>query len=69
MENWELIMSTKDSARAELTRALLEQNNFKAVILDKKDSNYPVFGFFEVYVPNDEAEAAKNILANEISPE
>jgi|AntAceMinimDraft_5_1070358.scaffolds.fasta_scaffold341305_2 hypothetical protein len=69
MENWELIMSTKNSARAELTRALLEQNELKAVILNKKDSNYPMFGFFEVYVPNDEAEAAKNIMANEISPE
>lgn len=69
MENWEMIMSTKNSARAELTRALLEQNNLKAVILNKKDSNYPMFGFFEVYVPNDEAETAKNIMTNEISPE
>ncbi len=69
MENWELILSSKDSARAEIAKGMLQEQQIHAVIMDKKDSNYPVFGFFEVYVPLEDAERAKTILTNEITPE
>jgi hypothetical protein len=69
MENWEKIMHTEQSARAEIARGLLEQHGINAVIVNKKDSNYTVFGYFEVFVPIQDVEAAKRYLADEVSPE
>lgn len=70
MENWESVMNTKNSARAEIARGILEQNGINAVILDKKDSSYSnIFGYADVMVPTEYVEAAKALLANEVSPE
>ena len=70
MENWESVMNTKNSARAEIARGLLEQNGINAVILDKKDSSYSnIFGYADVMVPSEYVEAAKALLANEVSSE
>lgn len=69
MENWERILNTKNSARAEIARGMLEEHGINAVIINKKDSNYPMFGFFEVLVPLQDADIAKTLLANEISSE
>lgn len=69
MENWERIMNTKNSARAEIARGVLEEHGINAVIINKKDSNYPMFGFFEVLVLLQDVENAKNLLTDENSPE
>lgn len=69
MENWERILRTDNSARAEIARGSLEEHGINAVIVNKKDSNYTVFGYFEVFVPVQDAEAAKSFLTDENSPE
>ncbi|MPR32537.1 putative signal transducing protein [Salmonirosea aquatica] len=70
MENWESVMNTKNSAQAEIARGLLEQNGIDAVIMDRKDSSYSnIFGYAEVLVPVEYVEAAKALLANEVTPE
>jgi Zn-dependent membrane protease YugP len=70
MENWESVMNTKNTARAEIARGLLEQNGIDAVIMDRKDSSYSnIFGYADVMVPIEYVEAAKALLANEVSPE
>jgi hypothetical protein len=70
MDNWINVMTTTNSSRAEIARGILEQNGINAVLMDKKDSSYSnIFGYVEVMVPTENAEAAKTILDNEITPE
>lgn len=70
MENWESIMKTKNAVQVEIARGLLEQNGIMAVVMDKKDSSYSnIFGYVELLVPRQDAEAAKALLDNEIKPE
>lgn len=64
MDNWEKILVTEVSSRAELTRIALENNDIRVVVLNKKDSSY-LLGVFEIYVPVEQAEAARQILDNE----
>jgi hypothetical protein len=65
MENWESVFKTGQNVRAEIARSVLEENGINAVIINKQDSNYPVFGFSEVFVPINEAALALTILTNE----
>ncbi|WP_373513194.1 DUF2007 domain-containing protein [Persicitalea sp.] len=69
MDNWTNILTTKTAARAEIARGILEQNGINAVLMDKIDNYSNHFGYVEVRVPTENAEAAKTILANEITPE
>lgn len=70
MDNWINVMTTANSARAEIARGVLEQNGINAVLMDKKDSSYSnIFGYVEVMVPIENAEAAKTLIANEVTPE
>ena len=63
-------MTTTNSARAEIARGVLEQNGINAVLMDKKDSSYSnIFGYVEVMVPTENAEVAKTLIANEVTPE
>lgn len=63
--NWVKVFASKQIIRAELVRESLEQNEIAAVILDKKDSNYPIFGVYEVHVPESELSNAQSIIADE----
>jgi len=49
---------------AKLKCALLKQQGFKAVVINKQDSSY-LFGEAELYVPQDEVIRAKRILNEE----
>jgi Zn-dependent membrane protease YugP len=70
MENWESIMKTKNAVQVEIARGFLEENGIVAVVMDKKDSSYSnIFGYVELLVPRQDAEAAKALLDNEIKPE
>ena len=69
MDNWENILTTNNSSKAEIARGILEQNGINAVLMDKKDNYSNHFGYIEVMVPLENAEAAKALLANEITPE
>lgn len=66
-ENWEKVLVTPVFHRAELAKFLLAEHEIEAVVLNKKDSNYVVFGSCEVYVPTKDAILARIILDNEIS--
>jgi hypothetical protein len=52
MSQWEKLYETPVKHRAEMMRALLENNNIPTVILNKQDSSY-LFGHFEVHVHTD----------------
>jgi hypothetical protein len=64
-ENWIKVFESKELIRAEITRETLEQNGIAAVIVNKKDSLYPVFGVCEVHVPAKDLITAQNILSDE----
>lgn len=63
--NWSKVYDTKQMIRAEIAREKLEENGIAAVILDKKDSLYPVFGTCEVHVSESDFVRAQTIIANE----
>lgn len=64
-ENWAKAYQSEQAVRAEIAREILEQNGIAAVIMNKQDSSYPIFGRFEVHVPVADLEKAQTILTNE----
>ncbi|TLU98983.1 putative signal transducing protein [Dyadobacter luticola] len=64
-ETWVKAYQSSQAIRAEIARELLEQGGIAAVIMNKKDSSYPVFGMYEVHVPASELSQAQIILTNE----
>ena len=55
MENWTCVYTTNQVYKAEAVKDLLIEENIEAVVVNKKDSAYTVFGEVELYVqPEDE---------------
>ena len=63
-ENWGKVYNTRQMIRAEIAREILEQNGIAAVIVNKQDSSYPIFGMCEVHVPVSDLAQAQTILEN-----
>ena len=63
MEGWTLVHSDGQTFGAELVKSQLEAEGIQAVVLNKRDSSYGMFGPVEVYVPISEAERAQSCLA------
>lgn len=51
MSNWEKIFSTRVYAEAAIIKGMLEGNQIPVQILNKQDSNYPMFGDIQIFVP------------------
>ena len=64
-DNWVKAFQSEQMIRAEIAREILEQNGIAAVIVDKKDSSYPIFGMYEVHVPAGDFSQAQTIITNE----
>ncbi|NIJ53563.1 putative signal transducing protein [Dyadobacter arcticus] len=64
-ENWVKAYQSTQPIRAEIAREILEQNGIAAVIVDRKDSSYPIFGMCEVHVPAGDLSRAQTILTDE----
>lgn len=66
-ENWESIYTTPLPYRAELAKALLQEHEILAVVVNKQSSSYPDIGWgkVEVHVLAKDAVLAKVILENE----
>ena len=55
MENWKCVYTTDQAYQAELVKGYLANENVEAVVFNKKDSAYTMFGELEVLVqPEDE---------------
>jgi hypothetical protein len=60
MDDWTTVYLTESSYLAEAARQMLSDNGIEAVIMNKKDSAYPMIGHIEVMVnKGDQAEAEK----------
>jgi len=60
--SWVKIYISTQAHKVEIVKSVLEDNNIKSVILNKKDSSY-LFGEIELYVKNDDVIRAKHIIS------
>lgn len=63
-DNWILIYSTPQPWQAEMAKQILEENGIEAVVMNRRDSSYTVFGEAEVYVVKEDVEKSKELLKN-----
>ncbi len=61
-KGWEKIFTTAQPYQAEVARQVLEEGGIQAVVINKKDSSYLVFGEAEVYVKQDDVIRAKQLI-------
>lgn len=67
MENWNKVFETPMQVRAEIVKGVLEEHQIPAVVLNKKETVYQIFGYYEVHVQHENMMAANNLIQNEIS--
>lgn len=63
-DNWILIFSTPQPWQAEMAKQILDENGIEAVVMNRRDSSYTVFGEVEVYVVKEDVERSKELLKN-----
>lgn len=61
-KGWIKIFETTSPLKAEILIEILDQSNIKGVVLNKKDSSYHTLGNVFVYVNEEDADEAKEIL-------
>lgn len=66
MRDWQKIYQDTSEYRAEIVRAILEDNEMNPVILSKKDSAYQ-FGHYEILVAPDYVLSALKIINDNIN--
>ena len=49
-KNWINIFSSSNLIEVEIIRQMLDKNNITAIILNKQDSSYNMFGAIDLYV-------------------
>jgi len=61
-DNWIVIYSSNKPWQAEIAKQVLIENGIEAVVINKKDSSYLVFGDAEVYVAKENAENSRILI-------
>ena len=64
MQGWFMLYSTKNYLEANIIKGKLEENNIRAVILNKQDTNYVPLGEIELYVPAHLKDIAVHLMHN-----
>jgi hypothetical protein len=67
MENWTKVFETEAQVRAEIVKGVLEEHGIQAVVLNKKETVYQIFGTYHVLVQRDDSISASTIVQNEIT--
>jgi Putative prokaryotic signal transducing protein len=62
LKDWTKVFSTQNGLKAELLKNELLTHEVHAVVMNRQDSNYPIFGNHEVYVPDNQALISKVIV-------
>ncbi|MEQ9285485.1 MAG: DUF2007 domain-containing protein [Cyclobacteriaceae bacterium] len=65
MSKWQKVFSDRQEYRAEIVKAVLEDNGLKPVLVNKKDSTYHL-GQFEVHVEANDVLMALKIIKDDI---
>ncbi len=61
-DNWEIVYNTSEQYLAEMAQQMLRDNGIEAVVMDKKDSAYPMIGHIEVMVEKENLSAAEKLI-------
>ncbi len=64
-KGWTKVFSASDEYLASIAKDLLENNEIEAVVINRKDSAYVIWGEAEVYV-RDENESEATEILNEL---
>ena len=64
MQGWFMLYSTKNYLEANIIKGKLEENNIRAVLLNKQDTNYVSIGEIELYVPVHLKDIAVHLIDN-----
>jgi Putative prokaryotic signal transducing protein len=67
MQNWIKVFENGMQIRAEIVKGVLEENEIQAVVLNKKETIYQIFGNYEVLVKRDDAMKATKLIQNAIT--
>ena len=67
MENWIKVFEDGIQIRAEIVKGILVENEIPAVVLNKKDTAYQMFGNYQVLVKRDDAIQATKLIQNAIT--
>lgn len=65
MDNWQKIYTTSNLQRAEIVKAILEEQELRPMLINKKDMAYH-FGYYELYVLPEDVLRAIKIIKDEI---
>ena len=66
MSGWVRVYKSQNQHQAEIVKAVLEDNDMPAVVVDKKDRIYH-FGYYEVHVGADHVLKAIKIITDDIT--
>ncbi len=67
MGDWIKVFEDEQQVRAEIVKGVLIEKDIPAVVLNKKETVYQVFGTYEVHVNRENVLSATNLIKNEIS--
>ena len=67
MENWIKVFEDSMQIRAEIVKGVLVENEIQAVVLNKKDTAYQMFGNYQFLVKRDDAIQATKLIQNAIT--
>ena len=62
MDGWVKVFTSGDRFSVELVKGMLSENNIEAIIMDKCDSAYGIFGDVELYVSTENAVRALHLI-------
>ncbi len=65
MDNWKKVFTNNQQHKAEIVKAILEENEIPAVVVSKKDSLYQ-FGNYEVHVSSEDILKALKMIDDDI---
>ena len=61
-KNWINIFKSANPIEAEIIKQMLEENNITAVMLNKQDSSYNMFGSIDLYVKEENQTIALQLI-------
>ena len=67
MGKWQKVYETESPSRAEMVKVLLEEQQLNPIVINKRDSSYNNFGYYEIHVSPDHVIKAIKTIADEVS--
>ncbi|MDH5828496.1 DUF2007 domain-containing protein [Sphingobacterium sp. SG20118] len=61
-QGWKKIKIYANAIEAEIVKQMLEESGIPAIVLNKQDSSYLVFGKIELYVNQEDEEQAISLI-------